>query len=116
VLAESAKDNTNETVKALVEDLKAQGFGARPELPDLPKRDLAEARKVMAEHIDQAAAAIAAKSPEEAREFKQWLMAAANKVAEASKEGGFLGFGGTLVSEDEKKAIGELAARLGVQA
>src|SRR5580698_4329478 len=37
-------------------------------------------------------------TPEEAAEFKQWLAKVAQATAEASKEGGFLGFGGTLVS------------------
>jgi hypothetical protein len=43
-------------------------------------------------------------------------MAAAKRVAEAAREGGFLGFGGTLVSEREQEALEELAGKLGVPA
>ena len=41
--------------------------------------------------------------PDEAQGFKQWLVAVTQKVAEAAKEGGFLGFGGTQVSEQEAR-------------
>jgi hypothetical protein len=37
-------------------------------------------------------------------------------VAEASKEGGFLGFGGVQVSEAEKATLAEIAAALGTRA
>ena len=51
---------------------------------------------------------------EESDSYKRWLMAVAQKVAEASKEGGFLGFGGARVSESETAALSEIAAALGV--
>lgn len=53
-------------------------------------------------------------SVEESDSYKRWLMEVAGRVAEASKEGGFLGFGGTRVSEGETAALTELAASLGV--
>lgn len=34
--------------------------------------------------------------------YKQWLLDVAQKIAESAKEGGFLGFGGQLVSEGEQ--------------
>jgi hypothetical protein len=40
------------------------------------------------------------------------MVALSRKVAEASKEGGFLGFGGTLVSKEEEQAIAEIATAL----
>jgi hypothetical protein len=39
-------------------------------------------------------------------------VAVSRKVAEASKEGGFLGIGGTRVSQQEEQAIGEITAAL----
>jgi hypothetical protein len=51
--------------------------------------------------------------PEEAQGFKQWLVTVAQRVAEAAKEGGFLGFGGTQVSEQETATIKELSTALG---
>ena len=46
--------------------------------------------------------------------YKRWLLTVAQKVAEATKEGGFLNFGGVRVSESETAAIGEIATALGV--
>jgi hypothetical protein len=40
----------------------------------------------------------------------------AQATAEAAKEGGFLGFGGTLVSEEEKAAIARIESTLGIAA
>jgi len=49
----------------------------------------------------------------EAFEFRGWLVAIADRVAEASKEGGFFGIGGEKVSEAEESAIDEVAGALG---
>ncbi len=46
--------------------------------------------------------------------YKRWLLSVAQKVAEATKEGGFLNFGGVRVSESETAALGEIATALGV--
>ncbi len=49
---------------------------------------------------------VAAKAtPEEARAFGQWLVAAAQAAASAAKEGGFMGFGAQLVSEREQDML-----------
>ena len=55
-------------------------------------------------------------TPEETTELKQWLAQIAQKTAEATKEGGFLGFGGTLVSDEEKAAIAKVNSSLGLAA
>jgi hypothetical protein len=55
-------------------------------------------------------------TPEEATEVRQWLTRVAQATAEAAKEGGFLGFGGTLVSEEEKAAIARIESTLGIAA
>ena len=48
--------------------------------------------------------------------MKNWLAQIAQKTAEATKEGGFLGFGGTLVSDEEKAAIAKVNSSLGLAA
>jgi hypothetical protein len=50
-----------------------------------------------------------AKAPTDTVAFKAWLGHIAQKVAEASAEGGFLGFGGEPVSDKEKATLAELA-------
>jgi hypothetical protein len=60
------------------------------------------------------ASLLAAKSsPQEASEYKQWAVAVAEKVAMASTEGGFLGFGGERLSAAEKQLLSELDSALG---
>jgi hypothetical protein len=54
-------------------------------------------------------------SAEEISAVREWLYAIAEKVANAAKEGGFLGFGGTRVSEDEQAFLTELKAALHLQ-
>ena len=46
--------------------------------------------------------------------MKAWLRQVSHNVAEASKEGGFLGFGGVTVSDAEKATLGEIDAALKV--
>ena len=57
-----------------------------------------------------------AKAGPDALPFKQWIYNNAKSVAEAAKEGGFLGFGGVRVSDSEKATLSQIAAALGVPA
>ncbi len=52
-------------------------------------------------------------SEQEIAEFKEWIQSIAQKVAESAKEGGFLGFGGTAVSEGEQQFLNDLKLALG---
>jgi hypothetical protein len=65
------------------------------------------------EIIRRAGAAVARMPGQDADEYKRWVMSVAQKVAEASKEGGFLGFGGKRVSEEEKTSLREIAEAIG---
>ncbi len=47
-------------------------------------------------------------TPEEAAAFREWLLTAAKRSAEAAKEGGFLGFKAERVSEGEQKMLDKL--------
>lgn len=46
--------------------------------------------------------------PEEAYEYKRWVLVVAERVASAAKEGGLFGFGGAQVSGEEVATINEL--------
>ena len=61
-------------------------------------------------------ALLSQKAPAEAEGYKQWVHHAAQLSAEAAKEGGFLGIGGTKVSEAETIALNEIASALGIPA
>ena len=51
-------------------------------------------------------------SPEEVEAYKMFVTAVAHAAANAHREGGFLGVGGTHVSDEEQQALDELAAKL----
>ena len=47
-------------------------------------------------------------TPEEAAGFREWLLTAAQRSADAAKEGGFMGFKAERVSEGEQKMLDKL--------
>jgi hypothetical protein len=51
---------------------------------------------------------------DDAKAYADFLMNLGNRVANAAKEGDFLGFGGERVSEGERVLLGELGEALGV--
>jgi hypothetical protein len=96
LMTPEGRDSARSSVKALA-------AGASP--ADLKTRALAELKKT--------AVALDAKAPADAHAFKTWLEHIAQLVAEASSEGGFLGFGGVKVSEAEKATLQEISSTLG---
>lgn len=104
------KASSNELVNALIEDLKARG--TKPERPqgmDSPE----QARAACLQSLAELDVLLARKTTQdEALGFKQWLHGIAHNVAEASNEGGFLGFGGEKVSAAERDALAVLGATL----
>jgi hypothetical protein len=51
---------------------------------------------------------------EEGAAFSQWLITTAQAAADAAKEGGFMGFGATRVSEGEKDMLDRVRSALGI--
>jgi hypothetical protein len=117
VLAEAKLDSgTNELIKAVVADfetsegrstiqeaLKKRFAGAKP--ADVIQRSLANLRDV--------STILDAKAPGDSAAFKAWLGRISQRVAEASKEGGVLGFGGVQVSDAEKATLADISKALG---
>lgn len=55
------------------------------------------------------------KSPaQDAQAYKEFLSTIARKVAEAAKEGGFMGVGGTAISETEQSLLNDISNTLGI--
>ena len=99
-------------VHAIVAALRA---GERPEKPTQKLKNVEEARAMALDHLRQTAALVDAKGPpEDAQAFKSWLVDVGQKVAHAAKEGSFLGIGGTHVIDEERAAVDELSAALGI--
>ena len=78
------------------------------------KREEIKQRAIQA--LRSAAVIVDQKATSDTAAYKAWLLQIANSVAEASKEGGFLGFGGVDVSDAEKATLSEIAAALGTRA
>lgn len=94
-----------------------------PGLPD-PKSMVGEGSRdqqmqnfktAVLERVKSASELVARKaSPEEANAYRRMLVDIAGKAADASTEGGFLGFGGVRVSDKEKAFISEVGKAAGI--
>lgn len=105
----------NPLVKAVVADLDtAQGRGVAREgvSEQIKGKKPAEVKARCIETLRQVAAIVDAKAPGDAGAFKAWLRQISQHVAEAAKEGGFLGIGGVPVSEAEKATLTEISSAL----
>ena len=106
----------SEIAKAIVADMEgSEGRGsARDTLrAELTGKSPAEIKQQILATLTRVGHIIDAKAPAEAPAFKAWLNQVAQNVADASTEGGFLGFGGVKVSDAEKASLAEVAKALG---
>jgi hypothetical protein len=117
VLAQSRLDaNTNELVKAVIAEFESPE--GRAKLQEALKQRLQGANageivKRSLENLREVSAILDTKAPGDAAAYKAWLQGISQKVAEAAKEGGTLGFGGVKVSDAEKLALEDIAKALG---
>jgi hypothetical protein len=76
-----------------------------------------ELRQQLPERIREAVRLVEEKAtPEEAEQYRQFILQVADVVAHAAKEGGVLGIGGKEVSEEEQAVLDELRRELGATA
>ena len=106
-----------ELIESLVEARIKNGEKSTIETLSSPYRGLSP-EQILEDAVDKcrgAADLLTAKATEgEASEFIDWTMTIAENVANAAKEGGFLGIGGERVSEEEAKAITKVRRAFGV--
>jgi hypothetical protein len=75
-------------------------------LSDFKVTDAGQAGQQILDELRAVKDLVAAKAaPEETSAFGQWLLATAQAAADAAKEGGFMGFGATQVSQGEKDML-----------
>jgi uncharacterized protein GlcG (DUF336 family) len=85
---------------------------AKPETDHTRYHSPEELKEASLKHITDAVELLKSKAaPEEVEEYKKFIVALANRVAEARKEG-FMGLSGDRVSDDETAAIAEVEAAL----
>jgi hypothetical protein len=113
ILADAKKGAENPLVNALVADFTAAGRQqAQP--AELSGKSPAEIRSLAVTALTRVASLVDAKAGSDAEGFKRWLADLAMRVAQAAKEGGFLGFGGTPVDEKETATLSDIGKALGV--
>jgi hypothetical protein len=108
--------NAGELIKAIVADLEtSEGrTAARDGMKAAIKgKSRADAKTACIAALKAASTVVSSKAPQDAATFKAWLLQISQHVAEASTEGGFLGFGGVAVSEAEKATLAEIKTALG---
>src|SRR5262249_61388786 len=98
-LTEGAEGTTNPLIAAVVADVKA---GNRPAMPADRPKDLVQVKAQALSRCREAAVLLGRKAPGEADGFKRWMLATAQRAAEAAKEGGILGIGGGAVGGAEQ--------------
>jgi hypothetical protein len=115
-LAKAKMDpGANSLVKAVVADFgTAEGRSiARDGLKEKLTGSTPPAIKTQCiDTLRQVGTLVDAKAPADSAAFKGWLRQISQHVAEAAKEGGFLGFGGVAVSDAEKATLAEITSAL----
>ena len=118
VLEAKRDAGANELAKALVADMEtSEGRSAAQDglKAQLTGRSPAEIKQQAIAALTRVGQILDAKAPADAAAFKALLKHVAEKVADASTEGGFLGFGGVKVTDAEKASIAEVAQALGAR-
>jgi len=103
--------NSNELIKAVVADFETSE--GRSSIQDALRKSFANAKPAdvvqrSLSTLGDVSRLLDAKTPEDAAPFKAWLRDISQKVAEASKEGSFLGFGGVQISDAEKATLADI--------
>ncbi len=109
------KSDSDELVKAIEADFETsegRTFAKDGFREKLGSAKAAELKAKCLETLKQAAAILEAKAPDDAPAVKKWFYHISEKVADADAEGGFLGFGGTRVTDAEKAALAEISGAL----
>jgi len=95
------------------EEMQASQGRIRAEMSDFGDKD---PNTWVREHtiatLQRANTILKAKESPDRAAYHEWILAIADKVANAAREGGFLGFGGVRVSEGEVKMIAAIKAAL----
>jgi hypothetical protein len=83
-------------------------------LSDFKVTEAAQAGQQILDELRAVKEFVASKAtPEEANAFSQWLLATAQAAADAAKEGGFMGFGATQISQGEQDMLDKVRSAVG---
>ena len=105
----SAEDKSAELAQAratrdwAMARLRSKGIHTPAQMASLTLEDARAVARLLDSRVD----------PAQAAQYRAWALSVAEKVAMAATEGGFLGFGGTRLSEAEQALIAQLREALG---
>jgi len=105
----SAEDKSAELAQAratrdwAMARLRSKGIHTPAQMAALTLEDARAVARLLDSRVD----------PAQAAQYRAWALSVAEKVAQAATEGGFLGFGGTRLSEAEQTLIAQLREALG---
>jgi hypothetical protein len=98
-----------ELVDALAKEAVADTGQRKNPLHDFKPKGALAGQEILEELGDVNRIVSAKATPEEAGAYRDWLRSAAQDAANAAKEGGFMGFHETRVSEGEQRMLDKLA-------
>lgn len=116
-LIDAKSDTGNSLISAVVADYgTSEGRTAARESAKaaLSGKTAAEMKPAVLAALAEVGQLVDRKAPQDAAGFKQWLSQVSDRVANAAKEGGFLGFGGVRVSDAEKASLVEVSKALNI--
>jgi len=103
VAAEAVSRDSQDAIKPRLETFKEE-------------KDPALLAAALQGEVVRVADVVSARSAEDGVAYRKWLVYLAERTAEGSKEGGFLGISAVRVSEKETQALQQLREALGVSA
>ena len=115
LVAAKADPDANALIKSVVSDFEtSEGRAAARGMiqGELAGKTPSEMKQAILEALAQSATLLDTNAPDDAAGFKAWLRQISERVANASSEGGFMGFGGVQVSDAEKATLDEISKAL----
>ena len=100
--SDEGKAKAKELQNSYKEWVKSQGVDSFDAMKKIVIRDAETVAKLLTDKARE----------NESKEYKEWAMSIARNVANAAKEGGFLGFGGERISEKEREFYNQIATAL----
>ena len=111
----SMPPSEEELLLAVGHDIQALARQKQNPLGDFKPTNAALAGQEVLDELRAVNGIVTAKATaDEAAAFRRWLLATAQAVADAAKEGGFVGFGAVQVSKGEQAMLDELRSSLDV--
>jgi hypothetical protein len=114
-MLELSQGSSSPFVQEIAEELKPGAQKMEAQQQQQRFKSIEEAKESLVNRVRQAVFLVDSRvDADNARAYKALVMGVALKTSEAATEGGFLGMGGTRVSEKEQAALEELRGLLGM--